>query len=657
MDTFLKTAITDYVLRTDARNVSKYSNSIKESLLGMASFYDVELETNDRRYNNTKLLKELQDIIKNKKQTGRNTSLKNKIKLIAKIYNLDEAEFGYFLYYICKSQCSEFDEFVTECSNNSVRYFVGQQLLKLSALRSREALESLYLKGVIEEEHKYRRPSKYTLHDNISEILEDVTINTEKRIKNFLLGNVQSSELKWKDYDHISKERDRVASILKSATEQNTKGINILLYGDVGTGKTEFAKMITESLKLHLYSISCEDAERREASRKERLSDLKSKQAILSAIQNSCILFDEAEDVMTRGFFRDKITSKAYLNSIIENTPVPILWTTNDIHDVDPAVLRRMTYTIPFEKLSEELRLDIWKNILKKNKFKVKYQKLIELNRMYDISPSIITNAVKTTKMIGGTSDDFSDFIESVTQVVTKKKNVQNRAEFDMEKYNDTLVNTDIDIPNLTDKIQSCGKLNFSLCLYGEPGTGKSLYAKYLAKQLGLECIHKRVSDLMSKWVGETEQNIAKAFAEARSKKAMLIFDEADSFLQTRNNAGRSWEISQVNEMLTQMEAHEYPFVCTTNLLGTLDEASLRRFTFKIKFDFMTVEQANLAFEDFFGIKNPKINIKGLTAGDFATVKKKADFLNITDKDELIKMLADEVKIKKSETLKCTIGF
>lgn len=183
------------------------------------------------------------------------------------------------------------------------------------------------------------------------------------------------------------------------------------------------------------------------------------------------------------------------------------------------------------------------------------------------------------------------------------------------------------------------------------------MYARYLANELGIEVVFKRASDLISAYVGETEQNIAEAFAEAKSKKAMLIFDEADTFLQNRNNAVRSWEVAQVNEMLTWMESHEYPFVCTTNLLETLDEASLRRFTFKIKFDFLTKEQVNQAMKHFFNIKNSNINIKGLTAGDFATVKKKSDFLNITDINELTKMLQDEVKLKQSKELKNSVGF
>ena len=105
------------------------------------------------------------------------------------------------------------------------------------------------------------------------------------------------------------------------------------------------------------------------------------------------------------------------------------------------------------------------------------------------------------------------------------------------------------------------------------------------------------------------------------------------------------------------MDSHEHPFVCTTNLLDSLDEASLRRFTFKIKFDFITKDQVNNAFEHFFRIKNANVNIKGLTAGDFATVKKKVDFLCINELSELCKMLEDEIKIKKAKILKNNIDF
>lgn len=189
--------------------------------------------------------------------------------------------------------------------------------------------------------------------------------------------------------------------------------------------------------------------------------------------------------------------------------------------------------------------------------------------------------------------------------------------------------------------------------------TGKSEYAKYLAHRLGLKIVQKKASDIFGKFVGETEENIALSFKEAKNKKAMLIIDEADSFLQSRKNAKNSWEVSFVNEMLTQMENFDYPFVCTTNLMDTLDEASLRRFTFKIKFDFLTSQQIHIAFAHFFKqkISENACNINGLTIGDFVTVKKKLEFLGINNSNDILDLLIQEVKFKNTDSLKNTIGF
>lgn len=580
------------------------------------------------------------------------TPFEKKCKLISEIYGLDENEYEYLIYYILKT-INPIAKYISEICTDEFTSF-GSFVLHLPNWIIDSKRKSLIRKGILFKQGM--NTGKLILSNKIFEIFENSKIKTETQIKNILLGKNQKSELCWKDFEHIASERDIAFNILTSAVQNQAKGINILLYGSVGTGKTQLAKLLANKAKIDMYLVSAEFMDK-EASRKDRLSDLASKQTILAKTNNSCILFDEAEDVMNRGFTEFGSASKAYLNALLEETPVPIFWTTNNIYTVDPAFLRRMTYTIEFEKLTDDIRLNIWKKVVRKNKLKVDKNKLIELNKNYDIPPSLISNAVKTTKLINGSQDDFEVFVENVAKVVTKKKNVKKKKEFEMKGYSEKLINTDLDISDLTSKIKSCGKLNFSLCLYGEPGTGKSLYARYLAKELGVEVILKRASDLMSKYVGETEQNIADAFEEAKSKKAMLIFDEADSFLQNRNNAVRNWEVSQVNEMLTWMESHEYPFVCTTNLLDTLDEASLRRFTFKIKFDFMTSEQVNSAMEHFFGIKNADVNIKGLTAGDFATVKKKADFLCITDLYELSKMLEDEVKIKKSKELQNVVGF
>ena len=115
----------------------------------------------------------------------------------------------------------------------------------------------------------------------------------------------------------------------------------------------------------------------------------------------------------------------------------------------------------------------------------------------------------------------------------------------------------------------------------------------------------KRASDILSPWVGETEQNIASAFREARDSEAFLVFDEAESLLADRRHAERNWEVSQTNEMLTWMESHPLPFACTTNFGDRLDAATLRRFVFKIALDYLAPGQAVSAFRAYFGIDAP----------------------------------------------------
>ncbi len=611
----------------------------------------LDVGTHKKQERFAKLLKK--EVIRLKEKIKpQNTLFEKQLLTIKNIYRLNNDEYEILLYLALKEFNKVFKKYFDCLYENSFATFT-RVYLNMRYNRKDRAMCSLYMKNVIENKHSE------TINPDLLKILDNPKCNTSEKMMNIVIGKPEKSELSLQDYKHLEKEINRVTKILSCAVEQKRKGVNILLYGNVGQGKSQLSKLISNITKIPMYSVITQKEGFQEAYREDRLVDLFSKQHILSNSDRACILFDEAEDVFNHGFSGFGSASKGYLNNLLETTSVPIIWTTNDIYGVDPAFLRRMTYCIEFKALSEDKRLNIWKRVLKKNNFEVSKEKIEELNHNYDVPASLIANAVQTAKMIGGDENDFEELIENVAKVVSKKEEVKKQEKKpNSSNYSIDLVNADMDMADLTEKIKQSGKMNFSLCLYGFPGTGKSAFCKHLAEILRIEVILKRASDLISPYVGETEQNIANAFAEGKSKKAMLIFDEADTFLQDRNNAVRSFEISQVNEILTQMESAEYPFACTTNLLDTLDEASLRRFTFKIKFDFMTNEQANKAMEHFFGIKDANLNIKGLTAGDFATVKKKAEFLNITDAKELAKMLKEEVQIKKIPELnKNTIGF
>jgi transitional endoplasmic reticulum ATPase len=138
-------------------------------------------------------------------------------------------------------------------------------------------------------------------------------------------------------------------------------------------------------------------------------------------------------------------------------------------------------------------------------------------------------------------------------------------------------------------------KDGIALLFHGPPGTGKTALGNYLGDRLDNEVIIRRYSDLQSMWVGQGEKNIRDAFVEASREEAILIIDEADSMLFGRDRAERSYEITFTNEFLTQMEIFKGILICTTNRLNDLDSAAIRRFTYKIGFDYLTPE-GNLTF-------------------------------------------------------------
>ena len=225
------------------------------------------------------------------------------------------------------------------------------------------------------------------------------------------------------------------------------------------------------------------------------------------------------------------------------------------------------------------------------------------------------------------------------------------------KSYDTSYINTSANLQSIIEGIKNSS--NARICLYGVAGTGKSAYAKFVAHELGCEIIIKKASEILGMYVGQTEKNIANAFKEAKNKKAVLVFDEVDSFLQDRSSANRSWEISQVNEMLVQMESFNGVFIATTNLCESLDKASLRRFDMKIEFGYLKSWQASALFKKECELLGLEINavalervssLRALAPGDFAAVKRANAFYPIKDSDDFAKRLADEVKIKNAES-------
>ena len=481
-------------------------------------------------------------------------------------------------------------------------------------------------------------------------------------VRSALLGSPLTHSLEWEDYEHLRADRELAANLLGRAVTERAKGIHILLYGPPGTGKTEFCKTLSTKLGLKLYGVGQSDDRGQEPSRDQRIGSFRLCQKLLESQTDALLLFDEAEDLLrgdSDGLLdgdRNGYGSRVYMHRLFEETRVPTLWTVNDPSALGPSVLRRMTYAIEMKVPPARVRERVWQRILAREQVQVPAEEVRRLAEDFDAPPAVAAGAVRSARLTSGGFQDIRRAVNSIAKVM-RGTEAPPRAVPGV-RYEPSLLNADHDLTRLRDRLLGLDTRAFSMCLYGPPGTGKSGYIRWLAHELGIEVIQKRASDLLSKWVGENERNIAAAFAEAREAGAFLVFDEADSLLGDRRNAQQGWEISQVNEMLTWMESHELPFACITNLMSHLDEAALRRFSFKVRFDFLKPEQRDAAFVHYFGMEAPE-GVRGLellTPGDYAVVRNRARLLGcMEDAPELLRMLRQEVTIKPNNRRE--IGF
>lgn len=475
-------------------------------------------------------------------------------------------------------------------------------------------------------------------------------------IRRALIGPTLESELDWPAFDHVGEERDLVTGVIRGAADTGTVGINILIWGRPGTGKTTMAAAVAQHLGFSLYRAG-ENADSTVPDRADRLPMLRWAQRLLSRQTGTILLFDEAEDLLPQRFEMrsDAGMSKVALNRLVEGNRVPTIWTSNDIDCFDPALLRRFTLVVELRTPPESVRAQIWESLAQKAGLDLPRDALRGFAREFEYPPALVEKAILATKLAGGGLDRLRLAVSGAVRATGRPR--PKCGPIPSEPFDPDLTTADIDLVRLTDRLVQSKTRSFSLLLSGPAGTGKSAYARYLAERLDMQIISKRASDLLNAHVGDSEKAIARAFDEARDLGALLILDEIDSFLGDRRHAVRSWEVTQVNEVLTQLETHTLPVVATTNFVERLDPACLRRFTFKTRLDPMTALQVRLAFRSFFGrdLTGACGDLTDLTAGDFRVVQRKAGILGINDPAELVAMLMSESAAKPGRTR--PIGF
>lgn len=456
----------------------------------------------------------------------------------------------------------------------------------------------------------------------------------------------------------------------------------LLVHGLTGTGKTEFVRSLCRAVGFPTYFLS----QGMDGSPSERKNFLEIANQMLSN-QQAVVVVDEADELLNTGYrflgFLEDSVNKGWLNDFLDRAKIKLIFISNDISSIEDSVLRRFQYNIKFDQKRHFYEFSNWKKTLKR---KPVNQYLTEdflerITARYHLTPASLNNAIKALELILKPEDNdpnkienyFEELLASHEKIVYKEE--KKLSELINEKYDVSLINTDIPVKeiltalnnylqNTERKIRKTGS-GVNLLFWGSPGTGKTEFVKFLAKELKAKLVIRRGSDLLSPYVGVTESLIAKAFEEASGSRSILFIDEADSFFTRRENAWRSWEVSQTNEFLTQMENHSCILICCTNLIKNLDPASIRRFHWKVEFKPLKTEHRFLVFQRYFPEKASKdvekklLKLDGLTHGDFRAVYNKflfAKMEGITAND-IIEALARELEYRRKQSDKQISGF
>lgn len=484
------------------------------------------------------------------------------------------------------------------------------------------------------------------------------------------------------EYHFIETEKTRyVLDLLRNAHESST---HILLYGPPGTGKTSYAQGIARQTGRKTYEII----------RGDENKTLQRRSAIMACLnmtnkQNgSLVIVDEADNILntkSAWFRRGETQDKGWLNQLMEEPGVTMIWITNTIDSIEDSVLRRFAFSLYFPEFNQKQRARLWDTILKKNRVK-RFFHAPEIDRLaknYPMSAGIIDLAVKMASQTG--SQTKTDLLKAITMALNAHLTLKNsgrppamkdRIE---ESYSIEGLNTRGDIHAMMHQVKRFDRhlkgpdtgfhANMNLLFYGPPGTGKSELARYLAEALDRKMLARRASDILDMYVGQSEKNISRMFAEAQHSDAVLIIDEIDSLLFSRDMAQKSWEISQTNEFLSQMERFRGILIGTTNALTRLDQASIRRFNHKIGFDYLTPEGNHIFYHRLLQpLVDKKLSesecsalrkITDLAPGDFRLVRDRFCFYPKQELNHalLIDALSQESQVKDLHKGRKRIGF
>ncbi|MDO5320510.1 MAG: AAA family ATPase [bacterium] len=502
--------------------------------------------------------------------------------------------------------------------------------------------------------------------------------------RRFYKKNEDAEVLPWDYYGALA---SKDGEVLKRMLATKPGRCNILLYGAPGTGKTSFARTLAKELGRTAWEIKQGDDDGRNMSSEARMMGIQ----ICNDQEDpneSLMIVDEADELLRGGMSifdllfggGGKSTEKGVMNTLLDEMKIPAVWISNaPARSMDESVRRRFDYSICFEELNNTQRVAIWRNVVKKHGLGnlISEAQIADYAAKYATSAGGISTVLDNVKRLKPAKDEVDETVATLMKPHCKLMDVKEANRFlpakgySLEGLN---IKGDVRLEKIVTAVRNYMDASFTakgddkprmnLLMFGPPGTGKTEFVKYLGKELDRKVLVMKGSDILGMYVGESEQNIARAFRRAETERAILFFDEIDGLVQSREQASQSWQVSQVNELLQQMENFDGVMIAATNFRRNLDPAIMRRFTFKLEFDYLDDAGKKSFFERMFkttltdGEFAELKTINNLAPGDFRTVRQKSFYLDEAQTNgDLVLALRQECQMKLDGDKSAEIGF
>jgi transitional endoplasmic reticulum ATPase len=545
-------------------------------------------------------------------------SLPQGIRSFCETFNLSEEEGRIVTFFYVMDNESSLERSIKVAGSSAMAEMfsslLGIEVNSLSNLLGPKG--KLSLSGVIVPDHRVESLSDYRLNGSVHMIVQ--TGNMELFREHLFLPD-RKFRYGGDQFSVPKKHREQMLALLKG-------GSQILLTGRPGTGKTEFAYALSQEAGVTLKAVTTEEREsggfpgrRCSVNRKESIA-----MASMVTEKNDWLLVDEADSLLsTAGGFLIFVNfagaggnDKGVINTLIETFPVPGIWIVNNTDSIPLSTLRRFSYVYEFPEPDRNTRKRMLTERLEEEGNLLPQSFIDELTSSYRLTPSAIDRIIRVISCGDGEPGVPEDLVRKGSSFVKTMSRGPAGADFQKElswrgrdTYDESLCNPSIPVKTVASliKLRQEKDCPLKLLFSGPPGGGKTSFALHLGSLTDREVVVKKPSNILSKYVGEAEKQVARMFQEAEEKGAILVLDEVDAFFMNREQLSRSWEMSQASEWLQRLQEYSGILIACTNRADAMDPALRRRFHRAIHFAPMTNSMIDLALDHFF----PGINFSG----------------------------------------------